>query len=395
MTEPNRTEMLNMLPPPDTTSRKAVAISCGLLVLVMVAWTSVCAGLLSVGSFVADPVLAVFSGLSAVALAIPYGLVILWLDRNEKEPPLLMLSAFLWGAVIATMISYILNTTAGVMISGVVTNAQIANQLTASFSAPLVEETAKGAAMIALYLMFRHHLDNVLDGVVYGALVGLGFAVFENFIYYVNTGSLSGALQLVCIRGVITSPGTHACFTAITGASIGMFRVMRSGVMRWFLPPAGLATAMFVHFSWNTFTAFFVTDSFIGNLVYGLPMAVVVLQAPFVMLVLLVSGLALWHETSLIERFLKSERPPVLHDDELSSLIPARRRSLKSMRLLLTGQLRGWWLVRRRNALLIELAFEKWHMDAEAALGDTSARVHAGRVVEIRKELGAMAAPPA
>ncbi|MCB9679549.1 MAG: PrsW family intramembrane metalloprotease [Alphaproteobacteria bacterium] len=395
MSDPNRTQMLDMLPPPDNSGRRMVAVSCGLIVLVTVAWTAVCAGLISSLSFLADPVLTTFSAVAAVALAVPYGLVILWIDRHEREPPLLLASAFLWGAVIATMISLIFNMSFQAVMGGLGADEASAAQLTASFSAPFVEELSKATAMVALYAMFRHHLDNVLDGVVYGALVGLGFAVFENFIYYVNTGNLGGAIGLVCVRGVITSPGSHACFTAISGVAFGLFRVRRAGALRWAIPPAGVALAMFVHFSWNTFTQLFLTDNGLLNLFVGLPAAVLVIQIPFVLLVVIVSTLALWHERSLITRYLSSEKPPVLLPNDIESLVPARRRTLKSLRLVLSGDIGGWWRFRKRCDALVELAFEKWHMDAEASLGDEGARTHATRVMELRKELTAMGAPPA
>ncbi|MEZ4319524.1 MAG: PrsW family intramembrane metalloprotease [Myxococcota bacterium] len=395
MSDTRRTEMLDMLPPPDNSGRQMVAVSCGLLVFVTVIWTVICAGLISSLSFLADPVLTTFSAVAAVGLAVPYGLAILWIDRHEREPPLLLASAFLWGAVIATMISLICNVSFEAVMGGLGADAASAAQLTASFSAPLFEELSKATALVALYLLFRHHLDNVLDGVVYGALVGLGFAVFENFLYYVNTGNLAGAMGLVCVRGVITSPGSHACFTAISGAAFGMFRVSRSGAFRWVIPPAGVALAMFVHFSWNTFTQFFLTDDGITNLFLGLPMAVAVIQLPFVLLMILVSTLALWHENRLIRRYLASETFPVIHPGEIDAIVPARRRTLKSLRLLLSFRLGDWWHFRKRCDTLVDLAFEKWHMDAEAALGDEAARTHATRVVQLRKQLSAMEAPPA
>ncbi len=395
MAEHSRTQLLDMQPQPSQAGRRAVGISCGLLVLFTVLWTGFCAGLTSLGALAIDPVLAIFSAIAAVSLATPYLLAILWIDRNEREPPLLLASAFFWGAIVATMISAIFNDTFGLFANAAVGDAMVARQLTASFSAPFIEEIAKGSALIALYLMFRHHLDNVLDGVVYGALVGLGFAVFENFMYYVQTGSLGFAIQLVCIRGVITSAGTHACFTAIVGASIGLFRVWRSGFVRWIFPPLGLGLAMFVHFSWNTFTQLFLTEDMISNIVFGLPMAVVVIQMPFVVLMVSVSFVALWHERVLIERYLGTEAETVVHPGELSGLVPARRRTLKGLRLILTGNFGGWWLYRKRCMRLVELAFEKWHMDAEANLGDAGAQTHAARVMELRKELKALPPPPA
>lgn len=395
MSEHNRTEFLAQLGPPDRTGRRMLSISCFVLLVVSLGWTAVCAGLVMMGSLLIDPLLAIVSGVAAVGLGLPYLFVILWLDRNEQEPPLLLLSALGWGAFVATMVSGIFNDIFGAIALSAVGDPALARQLTASLSAPFVEELAKGLALVALYVMFRHHLDNVLDGVIYGALVGLGFAVFENFTYYMNQGNLGGAIGLICLRGFITSPGTHACFTGILGASIGLFRVQRAGVVRWMFPVIGLGLAMLIHFSWNTFTQFFIFDDGPAGVLIGIPMAVVVLQAPFVVLVLVVSILALWHETRLILRYLGTEKPPVLHESELGRLVPARRRTLYTAGLLLTGRIGDWLLVRKRNRRLVELAFEKWHMDQEAELGASEAREHALRVTALRRELSALPAPPA
>ncbi len=387
MSVPNRTQLLVTGARYDTRRQKAVGMACGTIVLFTLLWTGLCTGLMSLDTFLGDPVLATLSAIAAVVLGIPYAVMIVWLDRNQREPPLLLLSAFMWGAVVATMFSFIVNTFVGVVLYGLTGSEVVSGLLTASFSAPLIEELSKGAAMVVLYVLFRNHLDNVLDGVVYGALIGLGFAVFENFHYYTSQPNLFEAMKLVFMRGVITSPGTHACFTAITGAGFGLMRVSRVGAGRWAYPPIAVALAMFVHFSWNSFAMFFLSESLLETLLIGLPTAVVVIQLPFVGLVLLVSALALWHERSIIERYLGEEGGNVVLPDDLPNLVPARKRTLKGMRLFLSFDFRGWNLFRKRCNHLVELAFEKWHMDKEAALGEEVAELHARRVVHLRKQL--------
>jgi len=47
-------------------------------------------------------------------------------------------------------------------------------------SAPVVEEAAKGSALLILFFMVRREVStNTLDGIVYGSLVGIGFAMTE------------------------------------------------------------------------------------------------------------------------------------------------------------------------------------------------------------------------
>jgi RsiW-degrading membrane proteinase PrsW (M82 family) len=382
--------------PPDPTGRIALAASCGVLVLFVGAFMAVCAGLNVLVPFIVQPGWTLASLIVAVSFGLPHIAIILWLDRNEGEPPLLLASAWLWGAVMATGMSMIVNTTFGGLAASLVGDADIAGQLTASFSAPPVEEFTKGAAVHLIYLFFRRNFDNVLDGIVYGALVGMGFAMFENFVYYMgpfleeSPTAVSDWFQLVFLRGIVTGVGTHWCFTALTGAGFGLLRVQRSGCLRYAWPVVGVLLAMFAHFVWNTFTGLFIIDpnDTLLTLLVSVPIAVVFLQAPFVLLVIIVASLTLWHEAVLIRKYLSEERNSVVMPGEIERLVPARRRFFHNVMLLLTFRFSEWWTTIRRNRLLVQLAFARWHMDKEEEAGvDIEAGWHARRVMEIRKLL--------
>ncbi len=387
------TGMLADMAPPTSMGRAAVGITLAMLLMACAGFTSMCAGIEVLGNLVTQPVVAVLALTFAGAFGLPYLGIILWIDRNEREPWYLIVSALVWGAILATGLSGIFNSIFGAFAGAIVPNPEVAMQLTASISAPLVEETTKGMALLALYFFFRKHFDNVLDGVVYGALVGLGFAVFENFSYYVNQpGGVIGVFALTFVRGVIAAAGgSHATFTALTGLGLGLFRVMRRGWVRWLMPPLGLAAAIFMHFSWNTFAGVImgiVPGGDVGGLLIGLPAAVVFLQLPFLAFVLITSFFALRHERWLIRKYLGTEQPPVVHEKELFRLVPAYRRTAHSLYLALTLRPGAWWRSRWRNHLLVRLAFEKWHMDAELQGNDTAeAAEHAVRVRELRQAL--------
>ena len=64
--------------------------------------------------------------------------------------------------------------------------------ITASVVAPLVEETLKAVPLLFIFFMFRREFDGLMDGLLYGALVGFGFAMTENFFYIFGTGASSG-----------------------------------------------------------------------------------------------------------------------------------------------------------------------------------------------------------
>ena len=52
-----------------------------------------------------------------------------------------------------------------------------------SVTGPFLEELSKGFVLFLLFLMLPNEFDGLLDGLIYGALVGIGFAMVENVKY--------------------------------------------------------------------------------------------------------------------------------------------------------------------------------------------------------------------
>jgi RsiW-degrading membrane proteinase PrsW (M82 family) len=173
-------------------------------------------------------------------------------DRYEKEPPLIMLGVFLWGFFIAAGVSIIFNTIFGVSLFVVTGSEGLANIGAAVLSAPIVEETAKGLAVLVVLIYFRNEFDSILDGVLYGSLVGFGFAAAEN-INYIFTGFLAagaeGLAQLVFVR-VVLIPFLHATLTSFTGIGLAVGR-LNKGFLRFGAPVLGYLAAIFFHFTHN------------------------------------------------------------------------------------------------------------------------------------------------
>src|SRR3954447_9527822 len=103
-----------------------------------------------------------------------YAVILWWLDRYEKEPLPLLLVAFMWGAVPAILLALLLERWAGLPLEQVVLTDQAREITMASLVAPLVEEAFKAVILVVLFLAYRREFDDVLDGVIYGAMVGLG-----------------------------------------------------------------------------------------------------------------------------------------------------------------------------------------------------------------------------
>ena len=325
--------------------------------------------------FVSSPAVALLSFVLATSTAVPYGLLLLWIDRNEQEPLYLVLVAFLWGAVIATALSLVANTLFGVTLFGLTQDAAFSEQATASLSAPFAEELTKGAAVFVLFALFRRDFDNVLDGILYGALVGLGFAWFENVVYYsrAGEGGVLEMLKLTYLRGLLNGVSSHVAYTGLTGLGFGLARVLRSGVLRFGIPVFFVGLAMAAHAAWNTFAGVAV-QVFVAALgldgeaaVYlgGLPFAVLLLQSPFVLLLALVAILVWRHENRLILRYLADEPSGIVTEQEARKLVPARARARTGIRRLLTHGPAVWWHHRRLNRDLIKLAFVRWHHDED------------------------------
>lgn len=172
-----------------------------------------------------------------------------WLDRYEKEPLRLLVLAFLWGAIPAAIISVILEVALSIPIASGLVGGLAGEVVEGSLLAPVIEESAKGLALLALILWSYKEFDSPLDGIIYGGMIGFGFAMSEDFFYFLaayDEGGLGGQLFNIFLRTVVFGLN-HAFFTAITGAALGGARLSRSQVTRLLLPPLGWALAVFFH----------------------------------------------------------------------------------------------------------------------------------------------------
>jgi protease PrsW len=212
---------------------------------------------LSLNALTLGPVAFVVALVGAV-LPVPIYLgLFLWLDRFEPEPPVLLILAFLWGATTCICIAGCMNDLLGMAFNSMVGNAETAHQMTASFSAPMMEETWKGLAVLMIFLFKREEFDGVLDGIIYAGVTALGFAMVENIQYYggaLQRGGLVALTVTYVLRGVM-SPYTHVLFTSMTGIGFGLAASTRNLALKIILPVLGWMIAMFLHFLWNSLPA--------------------------------------------------------------------------------------------------------------------------------------------
>ena len=122
----------------------------------------------------------------------------------------------------------------------------------------------------------RSQIHGLLDGLIYGALVGVGFAFVEDIVYYLSSLQ-AGALPLTFFLRGIMGPFAHPLFTSALGIGIGIAVTTRRPAVRVLAPILGYVGAVLMHGIWNGST-FWGGDGFF--FAYGaimLPLLAVVL----------------------------------------------------------------------------------------------------------------------
>lgn len=329
--------------------RRRVAIPVVVLLVVLIG-IALLFMLATFGSFQRD-VQGVFlrALLLSSAMAIVPCLAIRFLDRRERESPWLLAIAFLWGALIATGLALPLNSTilqltarwveANSWVKGTL-GSEAAMLIGAPIAGPLVEEITKGLGVVALFFLIRAEFDNVRDGFVYGATVGLGFTWLESALYvaqnYAQFGFAPWGLQLGARYALFGLSG-HAMFTGIFGAMLGFSRQSHRTWLRWLAPPAGLLVAIAAHATNNVLALLAVAwetsqgkpppeapvappDVGLFKAWLGASIANLVVFLPFVLLV----GFLLWrsgrHERRVICEELEGEIGRAIAPEEIPAI---------------------------------------------------------------------------
>lgn len=207
--------------------------------------------MLVLGAYFIHALGAVASGVGLVLALIPLAIVLIGvhhIDRWEPEPRGLVAFALAWGAIAAVGLALLVDIGL-TLLFGIRPDA-----LSAVIQAPIVEEIAKGLGVFLIFVIARRAFDGPVDGVVYGALVGAGFAFTENIQYFalslIEGGG--GELTMTFIVRALMSPFAHAMFTALTGYAIG--RVARRGgtaSAAFRAGCVGLIGAVVLHAFWN------------------------------------------------------------------------------------------------------------------------------------------------
>jgi RsiW-degrading membrane proteinase PrsW (M82 family) len=321
------------------------------------------------------------------------------IDRNEKEPWRLVLVAAAWGAVVATsLVIWAESLWQTIAIRTLVPGPGL--DVSTAFSAGILEELAKGSAVVLLFLVMRNEFDDVVDGIIYGAAVGLGFNFMESVSYMTNlyaifapegVGSYAAGFQWYA-RQVLGLFFGHATYTAFVGAGVGIARQLPDVRRKIIAIAAGFLVAIAAHFAWDAWlTLFPIEKSAVG--IIEIHLRTLIMTGPFTAAVLALLFLGLDIESrGLAEQFRKEAATGSgsITPEEVSILMNPWQRFRQRLRALRRGGLRAYFALARLQTAQIDLAMERWHRERQEVETPLDAEEELRRrVLALRQQLAA------
>lgn len=304
-----------------------------------------------------------------VVPALGINLLVNFMDRFEREPWFLRLAAFLWGAIIAIPPALFIERKVYAVLQNLGPNtSDVVRSALQGLNAGVTEETIKGLGLLLLFLILRDEFDNVTDGIVYGALIGAGFAMVENFRYFA-LDFRQFPVFLIIYRIVLGWLG-HSTFTVCFGAALGYIRHTKVPWRQIVIPLLGYLVAVGLHsfFDFVDFQASAALTTFPGNSSVAFLSLLALIGdyiPPFLaqMLLLYVLIKSLAHEAAVIREFLAAEvSNGVVKVDEYALLQNSFQRTRAERRVFRRSGFRQWLRVKALYQTEIGLAFRKWHV---------------------------------
>jgi RsiW-degrading membrane proteinase PrsW (M82 family) len=289
---------------------------------------------------------------------------LIWLlDVYDREPLSLVLGALAWGAIGATSLSAVANDAWGGVIARLA-GPDFAANWSAAITAPIVEESLKAVGVVLIYLIARDELNDVMDGFVYGAMVGLGFAVVEDVYYFVAKfgGEVGGVLAGFFMRVIAGGLYGHVLYTGLTGMGIAYFVTRRGEVgraRRWLTAGALFGVGAAAHFIWNSPLLNVLPKGDVAPLALLalIPLAMAVKGLPFLAFLVLMLRMAHAREVHWLRTGIEAELGgPGLRDGELAVLLSGRARRRARQAAARRGGPRAAALLKRLHREQIRLA---------------------------------------
>jgi RsiW-degrading membrane proteinase PrsW (M82 family) len=317
--------------------------------------------------------------IAALAAAVTNAAVVLswtWeVDHYEEEPWRLVAKTLIWGAVPAIVLAAtaqtIFHSFGGYLLGGPPERLWEVGVV-----APIVEEISKGVVLVFLFRRHRDEFDGMVDGLLYGALVGIGFSMSENVGYYLQAEP-ARLEDLVFVRGILFGMN-HAVFSGCFGLGLGVARDSTSSTTRWLAPLVGLTAGIALHAGHNVL----VTGS---NGQMAIPLGALAAGGWFYLVARARRREAAWIREGLAPEL----EGKIVNGAEIEAMCSAKTRAATLRHALLTETEPGLaHLALQFYAVATELAFARHRAKLEP-----ENRRHQERVDRLRKQLAALRAP--
>lgn len=321
---------------------------------------------------------------------------IYYLDRFEKEPGRLILIALGAGAIVAPL------AVAWVQKAFDVPNSVATSQafIVPAFVNPaqsIIAMVVLGLVILGVFALVRHEIDDLLDGLVYGALVGIGFGLASNFWIVWTTPQYFGGPSSHTLASTVLSSLNWVFYTGLIGLFLGFARRAAIGkVIAMAVAGVALATAFALFHDylpvWVSVNSADVATSGFASFLADLPNVIGLVA---------LAVIAIWvtgREKVLVGRELHDEvTSGTVTPEEYQTIVTPMRRFSVLAGAMGKG-MATWRLQRRLYGLEVELAFRKHHDKSDRT---TPAKLltpeeYRRRIAETRAELaGATATEPA
>lgn len=266
-------------------------------------------------------------------------------DRYEKDPRRLLAAAVFWGAlpalVVALLVQVFFDLPADLL------GPEAIEAVRAGLVAPVIEESFKGLAVLYIARRYRREFDNVLDGIIYGASAGMGYAMTANILSYLGAFVLKGYAGLdttLFLEGLIYGLNS-AFYTAVFGAGLGFARLRQDRFGRVGIPVLSFLGAVLL----NGLHKWFLRSA------TGVNLTILVLTLAGLIVLVVAIGWSLRRQRNCIRDELRDELPSRLY---LTFVMPGARAHLH-WQSWQRGGWRAWRSARRFYTLGVELAFKK------------------------------------
>ena len=179
------------------------------------------------------------------------------IDRWERQPAGLVVAGAVWGAVPATFAFALTVNTAMLGIYAKLLGQDWSADWAAGLTAPFTEEAAKLCGFVLLMGLAPRLVRTANDGLVIGAFIGLGFAIFEDFLYAAQatssafgTDPVGNAVQMSLTR-IGASAVSHPLFSALVCSGFVYLLGTAAQPRRIGRGLAFVLAGMVLHFTWD------------------------------------------------------------------------------------------------------------------------------------------------